>query len=88
MSEWRAYRKVEPTEAKKINNPDDLDDVEGAWPALGREDIFCVHTPHGMADADYGDYLARDANGRLYPIKARVFDDTYEPVNGGPDDGA
>lgn len=42
-----------------------------------------IPTLEGDMRANAGDWIIRGIKGELYPCKADVFADTYEPVDGG-----
>jgi hypothetical protein len=44
--------------------------------------ILCVHikTLEGIMTAYPGDYIIQGIQGELYPCKADIFEQTYEPV--------
>lgn len=39
-------------------------------------------TPEGTMLGSPGDYIIRGIEGELYPCKPRIFESTYEPVEG------
>jgi hypothetical protein len=44
-----------------------------------------IETPEGTLRADVGDFVIRGIASETYPIKARIFLETYEPVQDGED---
>lgn len=66
---WRRYRKKPLV-------------IEARGPIDAPEEI---ETPEGTLRADVGDFVIRGIAGETYPIKARIFLETYEPVQDGED---
>jgi hypothetical protein len=79
---WGVYRKTRGTLARRITRPEDLAAVAGALArkVSANADCWDVMTSEGRMTADYGDWLALDSAGNPYPIKAEVFEDTYDRV--------
>lgn len=61
------------------------------WDAVDRNDIithgFCcgpawceIKTLEGTMIAKAGDYIIKGVKGEIYPCKADIFEETYEPV--------
>lgn len=48
--------------------------------AVQMKEQFCVHTEEGSMLGRPGDWLAEGAEGELWPIKASIFEKTYEEV--------
>ena len=40
-----------------------------------------IHTLEGVMRGDQGDYIIKGVQGEVYPIKADIFEATYEVVN-------
>ena len=60
----------------------DNDDIEKgcrAWFSLDRSMLF-IETPDGTHEAYHGDWIIREADGRIHPCKHSIFVKTYEPV--------
>jgi hypothetical protein len=45
------------------------------------DEHLIVHTPMGDVRAEPGDWLVREADGRLYPVRRDIFERTFEPVD-------
>jgi len=43
-------------------------------------DVVVIDTLEGTMRADLGDYVIRGVQGEFYPVKAGIFQSTYEPV--------
>jgi hypothetical protein len=39
-----------------------------------------LKTLEGDHEASYGDYIIKGVAGEFYPCKAKIFEQTYEPV--------
>ena len=46
----------------------------------GDRPYFTIDTPEGVMRARPGDYIIRGVSGEIYPCKADIFAQTYEPV--------
>lgn len=44
-----------------------------------------IRTNHGMTHVRIGDWIIKGVDGEIYPCSPRVFDATYEPVDGEDD---
>lgn len=40
-----------------------------------------IKTPEGEMKACYGDYIVRGIEGEIYPVKATIFEKTYERLD-------
>ena len=50
---------------------------------IGTPDVkFLMITPTGVQEASVGDYIIREADGRMYPCKPDAFRKGYEKVGG------
>jgi hypothetical protein len=49
-------------------------------PGIPDGPYMVVHTLEGDMIANKGDWLIQGVEGEFYPVKASVFDATYEPV--------
>lgn len=48
--------------------------------AYSTPDMF-INTPEeGRLQVELGDWIIRDVNGKYYPCKPGIFENTYEPV--------
>ena len=44
--------------------------------------VWCeIKTLEGTMVAKAGDYIIKGVKGEIYPCKADIFEETYEPVN-------
>ena len=48
--------------------------------SLANKEGLTIHTLEGDMTAQVGDYIIEGVNGELYPIKADIFEKTYEKV--------
>lgn len=44
--------------------------------------VWTIHTLEGAMTAGPTDYIVLGTKGELYPVKADIFNDIYEPVEG------
>jgi hypothetical protein len=56
-------------------------------PEFRSEDYWylVIHTLEGNMDVTPGDWIIQGIKGELYPCKPDIFDATYEPVSGTPE---
>ena len=66
-----------------------MTDALGTWPKTGGIDFepdppagprMFIATLEGTMGAVPGDWIVRGVEGELYPVKADIFEATYEPV--------
>lgn len=57
----------------------------GAYPGWNRSvgDYIEIDTLEGVMRATIGDWIIRGVQGEFYPCKPDIFEQTYEPVEGG-----
>ena len=68
MPDW-FITKINSGEVVIFNNDNDLTDFQ-----------FCeIYTLEGVMVANKGDYIIRGVKGEIYPCKADIFKQTYEP---------
>ncbi len=42
--------------------------------------VMAVYTLHGVTKAEIGDWIVRGPSGDYWPVKADIFEETYEPA--------
>lgn len=54
-----------------------IGDIGGLWVLNGG---LRIGTLEGTLRVDAGDYVVKGVHGEIYPVKAEVFKDTYDPA--------
>jgi len=54
--------------------------------AVQVDDDFIIDTLEGTLIGKKGDYLVMGVKGELYPVKKDIFEQTYVPVKGKPEE--
>ncbi len=62
-----------------LNNHHNSDEGLRAWFSLYKSTLF-IETLEGTHEASVGDWIIREADGRIHPCKHSIFVKTYEPV--------
>ena len=82
MAKYR--KKPEVVEAiRNWNNPSEVAEFfrEDKENRFGFKDgTWSVITISGVQDANYGDWIIKNAKGEFYPCKPDIFEQTYEKV--------
>lgn len=84
MSIKKARKKPVEIEFMQFKDMGNVDDIE-TWTNLkavydygcdGK--IMYIDTLEGVMTANIGDYIVKGVNGEFYPVKADIFEKTYE----------
>ena len=79
--EINTYRKTALTKAVQVDSTKTCQELARiGWIDYWDTFIFMVATAEGRMTGRIGDYVAEDIDGNHYPIKADVFEQTYEEV--------